>query len=99
MPAQLITVDSKSVSKKRKRTGAVEKSRKDGSNKAAKPAPSAPSAEEVLELEAAIVESPQNYNKIVELLECVQVCFFVGSPGVCGANDRIRTCPGIPSWR
>lgn len=75
MPAQLTTVDSKSVSKKRKRTGAVEETQKDGSNKAAKPKPSAPSAEEVLELEAAIVESPQNYNKIVTLLECVQVCF------------------------
>lgn len=30
---------------------------------------------EVLELEEAIVESPQNYNKIVALLEYAQVCF------------------------
>lgn len=84
MPAQLTTADGKSDSKKRKRTGAAEKSQKDGSKKVAKPKPSAPSAEDVLGLEEAIVESPQNYNKIVALLEYVQVC--VSFPSVCSAN-------------
>lgn len=80
MPAQLTTADSNSVSKKRKRTdAAAETSQKDGSKKVAKPKSSTPSAEDVLEFEEAIVDSPQNYNKIVTLLEYVQVCVFSSS--------------------
>lgn len=86
MPAaQLTTADGKSDSKKRKRTGVVEKSQKDGSKKVVKPKPS---AEDVLGLEEAIGESPQNYNKIVTLLEYVQVCVCVcvSFSRVCSAN-------------
>lgn len=76
MPAQLTTGDSNSVSKKRKRADAVQKSQKDGLQKVAKSKSSTVSAEDVLELEEAIVESPQNYNKIVTLLGYIQVCVF-----------------------
>lgn len=97
MSAQLTTADSKSVSKKRKRTGAAEESQIDGTKKVAKS--SAPSAEDVLEFEEAIVDSPQNYNKIVTLLEYVQVCFLeLHEPAVL-IMTRFRTRPRIQSWR
>lgn len=97
MPAQLTTADSKSVSKKRKRTGAAEKSQEDGIKKVAKS--SAPSTEDVLEFEEAIVDSPQNYNKIVTLLEYVQVCFpELQEPAVL-IIIHLRTRPRIQSWQ
>lgn len=98
MPAQLTNADSKSVSKKRKRTGPVGKSQKDRPNTVAKPKSSAPSPEEVLELEVAIVESPQNYNKIVKLLEYVRVS-FPGFPVSTVLIICLRTRPRTRSWQ
>lgn len=100
MPAQLT---NGSVSKKRKRMSAVEKIRKGAESKVAKLALKTPTAEDVLELEEAIVESPQNYNKIVTLLEYVQVCSpgLSGYLGVCSSDyiSNCRTRPRVRSWQ
>lgn len=76
MPVQLTNGVNKAISKKRKRTSAVEKTRNDVVKKVVKSKPSALSAEDVLEVEEAITESPQNYNKIVSLLEYLHVGYF-----------------------
>lgn len=77
---------------------AVQKTRNDATKKVAKSKPSAPSAEDVLELEEAIVGSPQNYNKIVTLLEYVQVCpSGPRLPTVLIYRLNYRTRPKAPS--